>query len=284
MRIVLLVVVLVAAVNAVQFVSNHVLIEGGGSSPPIIAVAVGCTVTHNKAFEKVFLYEHAPKMIEEIAKAINDDGGVVALNGHGSPFSIEGCGANGDAADYHKFLAPFKGKAAIKHVISFGCKTGQGFVEELQKKLVADFAGVKVTGPLHIQLRDCSGKSQGRVFLDDKSIPAGTTAWKALSAPFFKNLGGKITDAFWVEQQAAEKEADAAKATKHARIMFSTLAMSYSKLWDSFIDECDKQKLLYKVGEGWTTYPGGFFFRQVLPQFKAARKSASARKQLEARL
>jgi len=227
--------------------------------------------------KKLFLYEHAAAQWNAIAAAVTEDSGFVALQGHGAAHQMQACGgAYESSAFFADFLHNLKGKTVVKYVVSFGCRTGQTFVEELQTALNVDFPNVVVSGPLQPLVMDCGGhpnKGNGRIFADGNhalKFGAAIKLWGELWPPFQLNLAGKVA-AFWVERQAAAAEVKADDAVAKTRTLVTKLAQEYTPLWKDFITKCDAAHLLYPAGDGWITRPSAFLFRQVMPKSKAAR-------------
>jgi hypothetical protein len=261
-----------------MFMTQGAVLEGGRDGVPVIAAASGCLAGHSSMTSKIFLYEHAASMWPAIAAAITEDAGLVALQGHGQMAAMQACsGIYESSAYFADFLRPLKGLTTVKYVISFGCRTGNTFVEELQTALAIDFPGVVVTGPILPLVMDCGNpkpKGYGRIFISgdpNKGLyNQAIGIWKKLVPPYQQAMNAKL-DANWVLRQAAGTEAKAATAIDLTRALVAKLATEYTPLWVDFIKECDAIKAFYPNGDGWVTVPKGFFFRQVMPKSKAAR-------------
>jgi len=259
------------SVSGVTFIPLASIIEGGGKTPPVIFAAAGCLADYAPALARVYTYEAAEKMWPEIKKVIVEDGGHVALQGHGSAVTLDGCKGE-TPQDYAAFLKPLAG--LIKQVVSYGCQTGQKFVVDLQALLDKDNKGVVVYGPEHPLVMDCGGakKGNGRIFTGDGDVQKAVPVWTKMADDFQKALG-KVPGELWVEQQAVHKTAKPEDLVVAVRKLAKTLAGIYTKLWRQFIDECDKQKWMVDNGSGWTRVPKAFFFRQLYAnKLKAANR------------
>jgi hypothetical protein len=263
--------------SAIIFLPQNSVVEGGKDGIPVIAAAAGCLMGHSSMTAKLFLYEHAASMWPQIAAAITEDSGLVALQGHGMIDKMQTCnGAYESSAYFADFLRPLKGITVIKYVISFGCRTGQTFVEELQAALALDFPGVIVTGPLHPLVMDCGNpkpKGYGRIVANGlAAYQAAGKIWGTMSALYQKNtMTAKLLGENWVLRQAAAAEQKGADAVALTRALATKLATEYTPLWVEFNKECDKVQAYFENGQGWVTVPKGFFFRQVMPKSKKAR-------------
>jgi len=262
---------LACSVSGVTFIPSASLIEGGGVTPPVIFAATGCLMDYTASFSRVYTYEAAASMWPEIKKIIAEDNGRVALQGHGSAITLDGCKGE-TPQDYATFLKPLAG--LIKEVVSYGCRTGQKFVADLQGLLDADNKGVVVWGPEHPLVMDCGGakKGNGRIFTGDGDVAKATPVWVKMAADFQKALG-KVPADFWAEQQAVSKIAKADELVVGVRKLAKALAAVYTTLWRQFIDECDKKKFMVENGAGWIRVPKAFFFRQLYAnKLKAANR------------
>jgi len=262
------------SVSGLTFIPKASIIEGAGKTPPVIFAATGCLMDYTPLYARVYTYEAATAMMDEIKKVIVEDKGHIALQGHGSAVTLDGC-AGETAKDYATFLAPLAG--LIKQVVSYGCRTGQQFVADLQALLEKDNKGVLVYGPEHPLVMDCGGakKGNGRIFTGDAAVGTATPVWKKLSAEF-QNALAKTPGELYIQQQAVYNTVKPEELVVGVRKLATTLAGIYTKLWRQFIDECDKQKLMVENGAGWVKAPKGFFFRQLyLNKLKAAHNRKS---------
>jgi len=276
-----------AAVEATIFMSVGAFGEGGTipAGIPIIATATGCLMKMHR-MNILYTYEQVERGVvtaAEVATDIDASGGVVVLRGHGSPDTIDGCGT-GTPVDYAAFLKRFQNHLAaktegLKHVISYGCETGQNFVAGLKAALAA--AGYKkftVSGPGQIMIVNCGASPDiaqahfGRILKDAKedgqALAHASANWAAAKAAGLRGLS---------HQEAVTLAAHCAKAVHDNSVMAVgqaaiALANAFTPTWQAFIQASDLQHALQPIGQGWVSTQQAFMFRQLMKKARVQRQ------------